>query len=113
MSGGCKDLTRPTPIIYVLKDNRISQIFRKEKLSSSGIHCCYIILGNVEEKEKKKKKKACSFFLLENSRPLSPRGPLDFLSTYLGINSLMITLITNSLPETLPGTSLLFNYLSH
>ena len=29
-------------------------------------------------------KKVCPFFLLENSRPLSPWGPLDFLSTYLG-----------------------------
>ena len=59
------------------------------------------------------KKGGCPLLLLENSRPLSPWGPLDFLSNYLGINSLMITLITNSLPETLPGTSLLFNYLSH
>ena len=31
-------------------------------------------------------KKVCPFFLLENSRPLSPWGPLDFLSTYLGID---------------------------
>ena len=30
----------------------------------------------------------CSFFLLENSRPLSPWGPLDFLSTSLGIDTL-------------------------
>ncbi|KAB0352887.1 hypothetical protein FD754_017744 [Muntiacus muntjak] len=29
-------------------------------------------------------KKVCPFFLLENSRPLSPWGPLDFLSTCLG-----------------------------
>ena len=33
-------------------------------------------------------KKSFPFFLLENSRPLSPRGPLDFLSTCLGIDSL-------------------------
>ena len=33
------------------------------------------------------KKKVCSF-LLENPRPLSPRGPPDFLSTCLGIDSL-------------------------
>ena len=35
-----------------------------------------------------RKKKICPFFLLENSRPLSPWGPLDFLSTYLGIDFL-------------------------
>ena len=28
--------------------------------------------------------KVCLFFLFENSRPLSPWGPLDFLSTCLG-----------------------------
>ena len=31
-----------------------------------------------------RKKKVCPFFLLENSRPLSPWGPLDSLSTCLG-----------------------------
>ena len=30
----------------------------------------------------------CPLFLLENSRPLSPWGPLDFLSTCLGNDSL-------------------------
>ena len=34
--------------------------------------------------------KICPFFLLENSRPLSPWGPLDFLSTCLGIDSLSL-----------------------
>ena len=33
------------------------------------------------------KKKVCPFFLLENSRPLSPWGPLDSLSTCLGTDS--------------------------
>ena len=33
-------------------------------------------------------KKVCPFFLLENSRPLSPWGPLDFLLTCLGNDSL-------------------------
>ena len=32
-------------------------------------------------------KKVCPFFLLENSRPLSPWGPLHFLSTCLGNDS--------------------------
>ena len=32
--------------------------------------------------------KVCPFFLLENFRPLSPWGPLDFLSTCLGNDSL-------------------------
>jgi len=36
-----------------------------------------------------KEKKVCPFFLLENSRPLSPWGPLDFLSTCLGNDSLI------------------------
>jgi len=39
-------------------------------------------------KESRGEKKNCPFFLLENSRPLSPWGLLDFLSTYLGIDSL-------------------------
>ena len=32
-------------------------------------------------------KKVCPFFLLGNSRPLSPWGPLDFLSACLGNDS--------------------------
>ena len=36
---------------------------------------------------RKEKKKACPFFLLENSRPLSPWRPLDSLSTCLGNDS--------------------------
>ena len=43
-------------------------------------------------KECRGAKRVCPFFLLENSRPLSPWGPLDFLSTCLGTDSLMITL---------------------
>ena len=35
-----------------------------------------------------RKKKSLSFLLLENSRPLSPWGSLDFLSTYIGTDSL-------------------------
>ena len=38
----------------------------------------------------RKRKKACPFFLLENSRPLSPWGPLDSLSTCLGTDSLKV-----------------------
>ena len=34
-------------------------------------------------------KKVCPSFLLENSRPFSPWGPLDFLSTCLGNDSLI------------------------
>ena len=40
-------------------------------------------------KECREGKKLCPFFLLENSRPLSPWGPLDFLSTCLGNYSLI------------------------
>ena len=38
--------------------------------------------------EECRQKKVCPFLLLENSRPLSPWGPPDFLSTCLGIDSL-------------------------
>ena len=38
-------------------------------------------------KECREGKKVCPFFLLENSRPLSPWGPLDSLSTCLGNDS--------------------------
>ena len=54
-----------------------------QRLSLGRIHYCYIILRNVE-----KEKKVCPFFLLENSRPLSPWRPLDSLSTCLGNDSL-------------------------
>ena len=47
------------------------------------IHDCYIILRNVEGE------KICPFFLLENSRPRCPWGPLDFLSICLEIDSLI------------------------
>ena len=40
-------------------------------------------------KECGERKKVCPFFLLENSRPLSPWGPLDCLSTSLGTDSLI------------------------
>ena len=40
-------------------------------------------------KECRGEKKVCPFFLLENSRPLSPWGPLDFLSICLGSDSLI------------------------
>ena len=42
-------------------------------------------------KECGERKKVCPFFLLENSRPLSPWGPLDSLSTCLGNDSLTPT----------------------
>ena len=35
----------------------------------------------------------CPFFLLENFRPLSLWGPLDFLSTHLGTDSLTSSLV--------------------
>ena len=42
-------------------------------------------------KECRRKKDVCPFLLLENSRPLSPQPPLDFLSTCLGIDSLILS----------------------
>ena len=41
-------------------------------------------------KECRETKKVCPFILLENSRPLSPWGPLDFLSICLGNDSLTL-----------------------
>ena len=41
-------------------------------------------------KPRRSRKKVCPFFLLENSRPLSPWGPLDSLSTCLGNDYLNI-----------------------
>ena len=38
-------------------------------------------------KTKECRQKVCPFLLLENSRPLSPWGPPDFLSTCLGVDS--------------------------
>ena len=46
-----------------------------------------------------RKKKVCPFFLLENSRPLSPWGPLDSLSTCLGNDSLKIESVTEECKE--------------
>ena len=68
--------------ILVLKGlfPRYIKVF-SQKLSSSRIHYCYIILKNVEGK------KVCPFLFLENFRSLSPWGPPDFLSTCLGIDS--------------------------
>ena len=66
-----------------------------QRLSLGRIRYCYIILRNVE-----KEKKVCPFFLLENSRPLSPWGPLDSLSTCLGTNFLNRR-VTQELEQTL------------
>ena len=46
-----------------------------------------------------RKKKVCPFFLLENSRPLSPWEPLDSLSTCLGNDSVRLPFPS---PEDLP-----------
>ena len=48
-------------------------------------------------KECREGKKVYSFFLLENSRPLSPWGPLDSLSICLGNDSLSLMQDTGSL----------------
>ena len=42
-------------------------------------------------KECGERKKDCPFFLLENSRPCCPWGPLDSLSTCLGTDSLILS----------------------
>ena len=84
-------------------------------MSSSRIHCCYIqsLRKNISLSKMRcfvvqssalgLKKKVCPFLPLENSRPLSPlrepqtplssSGTPDFLSAYLGIDSLRSVLI--------------------
>ena len=88
MSRGCKDLTRPTPIIYNLKITGLARRFFPETVLKQDTLLLY------NPKKCRGTKKVCPFFLLENSRPLSPWGPLDFLSICLGIDSL--TLIPGS-----------------
>ena len=83
---------------------------RRRNMSSSRIHCCYIqsLRKNISLSKMRcfvvqssalgLKKKVCPFLLLENSRPLSPlresqtplssSGTPDFLSAYLGTDSL-------------------------
>ena len=43
--------------------------------------------------------KVCCFFLPEYTRPLSPWGPLDFLSTCLGNDSLKLMLLNCGVGE--------------
>ena len=106
------DLTRLTPIIYILRWQDYSEGSKKEKhvLKQDTIHCCYIqsLRKNISLSKMRcfvvqssalgLKKKVCPFLPLENSRPLSPlrepqtplssSGTPDFLSAYLGIDSL-------------------------
>ena len=82
MSGGCKDLTRPTSIIYIFK---ITESARRLFFLETVLKQDTLLLHNPKER---RGEKVCPFFLLENSRPLSPWGPLDFLSTCLGNDSL-------------------------
>ena len=57
-----------------------------QRLSSGRIYNTLLLYN---PKECREGKKVCPFFLLENSRPLSPWGHLDFLSTCLGNDSLI------------------------
>jgi len=82
MLGGCTDLSRPTPIIYSFKITGLARRFFPETVLKQGTLLLY------NPKECRREKKVCPFFLLENSRLLSPWGPLDFLSTCLGNDSL-------------------------
>ena len=52
----------------------------KHILEQDEFFCCIIICSGLKEKT------LCPFLFLENSRPLSP--PQDFLSAYLGTDSL-------------------------
>ena len=61
----------------------VKRFFKKEKLSSSRIHCCYIILT-----KKCRKKKNLSFpSPWEPQTPFSSSGTPYFLSTCLGVYS--------------------------
>ena len=74
----------------------VRRFLRRRNMSSSKIHCCYIILA----KEFRKKKFVLSsslripdsYLLLESPRPLSPP---DFLSTCLEIDSLKTAQMVN------------------
>ena len=69
MSGGCKDLTRPTPITYILRlPKRLPEGFFPETVLKQDT----LLLYNPKEC---RKKKVCSFLLLENPRPVCPWGP--------------------------------------
>ena len=82
----------------------VRRFSRRRNMSSSRICCCYIIIST-EFKEKHileqdelfhfaiissglKEKNICPFLLLENPNPSLLLGDLDFLSIYLGTNSL-------------------------
>ena len=92
----------------------VRRFSRRRNMSTSRIHCCYIIIGtefkgeHILEQDELfccaiissglKEQNVCPFLLLENSRPLSPlqkpQTPLslgiwDFLSTYLEIDYLI------------------------
>ena len=92
MSQGCKDLTSSCNIHFKIT-GLIRRFSGRRNMSSSRIHYCYIILT-----KECRKKNICLFFLLENSRPLSPpwepqipfssSGTPDFLPTCLGMDSL-------------------------
>ena len=83
MSGGCKDLIRPTPIITELATRfNPKTVLNPETVLRQDTLLLY------NPKECGERKKVCPFFLLENSRPLSPWGPLDTLSTCLGNDSI-------------------------
>ena len=85
-SGGCKDLTRPNSHNLHFKITELARRFNPETVLRQNA----LLLYNRKEC-REGKKKVCPFFLLENSRPFSPWGPLDFLSTCLGNDSLKLS----------------------
>ena len=85
MSEGCKDLTRSTPIIYIVRQHDWPEFFF---FPETVLKKDTLLLYNPKECRGGKKNLS---FPLENSRPLSPWGPLDFLSTCLGIDCLSIS----------------------
>ena len=73
----CLEVVKTSPDLlpwFTFWDNRISQkVFFRAVLKQDTL-----LLYNPKEC---RGKRVCPFFLLENSKPLSPWGPLDFLST--------------------------------
>ena len=76
-----------------------SRFFTNWAMTTEFKLSCVIISFRLKEKKRKmfyvtktkecREKKVCPLLFFEKPRPLSPQRPLDFLSTCLGIDSLM------------------------
>ena len=77
---------QPTPVFLPGESHGHRSLAGLQSMGSQRVGHDWTVSGMVRNVEEKKK--ICPFLFLENSRPLSPWGPPDFLSTCLGIDSL-------------------------